>query len=220
VRLIFPILMGVLGCAILVGLGVWQVQRLHWKEGVLADITVRIGADPVAVPAVPDAVVDGYLPVTVTGAMGGEELRVLTSLPDLGGPGFRVISVLTTGDRRLLVDLGFVPADAADVSRMAPAVTVTGNVHWPDEVDGFTPDPEGPLWFARDAAAMATALQAEPFLIVARTITPDDLGTVPLPIGIEGIPNDHLNYAITWFLLALVWALMSGYWLWRTARRT
>ncbi len=45
-RMLFPILMGLVGCAILVSLGVWQLQRMQWKEGILAEITARIGADP------------------------------------------------------------------------------------------------------------------------------------------------------------------------------
>jgi surfeit locus 1 family protein len=219
VRLVFPILMGVVGCAVLIGLGVWQVQRLQWKQGVLTEITARIAVGPVALPVNVNPKADAYLPVTVSGALGGQELRVLTSEPDLGGPGFRVISVLTAGDRRVMVDLGYVPADQADVSRMAPAVTITGNLHWPDELDGFTPDPDGALWFARDTPAMAEALDAEPVLIVARDIAPNDLGVTPLPVGTTGIPNDHLNYAITWFSLAAVWAVMSLFLIRRTARK-
>lgn len=220
IRLIFPVLLGLVGCAILLALGLWQVQRLDWKAAVLARIETTIAADPVPVPALPDADADRFLPVTLGGALGGEELLVLTSVKDRGA-GYRVISVLTSGDRRLLVDLGYIPLEARTASRMLPALVVTGNLNWPDEVDGWTPPPEGNLWFARDAAAMAQVLQAEPFLIVARGLSPagsgSGLGVTPLPIDSSAIPNDHLNYAITWFMLAFFWALMSGYLIWQVA---
>lgn len=219
-RLIFPVILGLGGCAILIALGVWQLQRLAWKSAILAEIDSTIAAAPVALPAAPDPERDEYLPVTVTGALGGVEARVLTSVKDRG-PGYRVVSVLTAGDRRILVDLGFVPESGRDASRMAESVTVTGNLLWPDEVDRWTPDPDpgAGLWFARDLPAMAEALGAEPVLVVARDLSGADLGVSPLPVTTAGIPNDHREYALTWFGLAAVWAAMSGYLMWRVARR-
>lgn len=216
-RIAFPLILGMVGCAILIGLGVWQLQRLAWKEAILAEIGARIGADPVDLPAAPAQAEHPYLPVAVTGALGGEELHVLTSG---NGAGYRVISALTTGDRRVMVDLGFVGLEGKDAPRMAPQVTVTGNLHWPDEVDGWTPAPDraANTWFARDVDAMAAALNTEPVLIVARDIAGADLATDPLPIDTGAIRNDHLEYAITWFLLALVWAGMSLYLILRTLR--
>jgi len=75
-RLIFPLLLGLAGCALLVGLGIWQVQRLHWKESVLARIEAQIATAPVEVPLAPTEAADEYRPVTVTGALGGREVRV------------------------------------------------------------------------------------------------------------------------------------------------
>lgn len=207
-RLWFPILMGVLGVAVLCGLGLWQLDRLGRKEALLDRIEARIGADPVALPASPDPGRDQYLSVAVTGALGGEEVHVLTSLD---GPGYRVVSALTAGDRRVLVDLGWVPETAKDAPRMAQAVTVTGNLLWPQEADSWTPAPdEGRgIWFARDVGRMAEALGTEPVLVVAREIEGAALGTVPMPVDAAAVPNDHLGYAITWFALAAVWAAMS-----------
>lgn len=197
------------GLALLLALGSWQVQRLFWKQDILARIEARIDAPPVPLPEAPDPARDAYLPVTVTGALGGAAIPVLVAHPDYGA-GFRIVARLTAGDRELLVDLGYVPEPARDQPRMAESVTVTGNLLWPDEVDGWTPppDPASGMWFARDAAAMGQALGAEPFLIVARAIDPPQ-GTLPMPVGTEGIPNDHLGYAITWFGLAVAWAVMS-----------
>jgi len=219
-RLIFPLILGLGGVAILLALGFWQVQRLDWKQGVLAEIEARIGAAPVPIPSAPTEEQDEYRPVTAAGAFTGEEIHVLTSAEDHGA-GYRNIAVLVTQDnRRILVDRGFVALTDKDGSRIAENVTLTGNLLWPNEVDGWTPDPDlvRNIWFARDLPAMAGALQTETVLVVLRTVSGADGPILPLPIDTSVIPNDHLNYAITWFLLALVWAIMSGAFAWRMAR--
>ena len=211
-RLWFPIVMGLVGVAVLCGFGVWQVGRLGQKEALLARIEARIGAEPVELPAVAslDPATDQYQPVTVTGALGGQEAPVLTSLPGEGA-GYRVVSAMTSGDRRILVDLGFAPEADKDRPRVAEQVRVTGNLLWPNETDSWTPAPDAQrnLWFARDLPAMAQALGTEPVLVVARGIEGADLGTIPMPVDTAGIPNDHFEYALTWFGLAVVWAVMS-----------
>ena len=64
---------------------------------------------------------------------------------------------------------------------------------------------------------MAAALDTLPVMIVvAESDAPD--APMPLPVTVN-IPNDHLQYAITWFLLAVVWTLMTGYLLYRIKRR-
>ncbi|MFQ6549142.1 SURF1 family protein [Aestuariibius sp. 2305UL40-4] len=213
-----PLIVGIVGCAILVALGVWQVQRLAWKQGILAEIDARMAADPVPVPAAPDPDVDRYLPVAEQGEMTGDELHVLVSgVAD--GAGYRVIAVFEEDGRRLLVDRGFVPLDAKDAARRTGEMIVTGTLVWPDEVDRWTPEPdlEDNIWFARDVPAMAAALGAEPVLIAARSRT--DPGVTPLPVDTSTIPNNHLNYAITWFSLAVVWLAMTGYWMARIRRK-
>ena len=64
---------------------------------------------------------------------------------------------------------------------------------------------------------MAEALGTMPVLVVLSSQT--DQALTPLPVDTSGIPNDHREYAITWFLLAVVWAAMSLYLIWRVARR-
>jgi surfeit locus 1 family protein len=221
-RLIGALVLGLGGVAILVALGVWQVQRLAWKEGVLAEIEARIAAAPVPVPAAPDREADRYLPVEVTGRFGAEHVRVLVSQRGMGA-GYRLISPFTAdGGRRLLVDRGVIPV-AEDVPPPPPgAVTVTGNLHWPDERDGFTPDNDvaGNTWFAREVPVLADHFGTEPVLVIARALAPPEPAVAPLPVSTEGIPNDHLNYAITWFSLAVVWMGMTLFLLWRIRRRT
>lgn len=218
-QILGALLLGVVGVAILLSLGVWQMRRLAWKESILTAIEAKIAAPPVAIPDHPDPQRDEYLAVTAQGVIGDRELRVLVGLKDLGA-GYRIIAPFRTGGRTLLLDRGFVPdASKADLRAGGP-LTITGNLHWPDEKDSYTPAPDipGNIWFARDLPAMAAQLGTEPVLIVART--PTGPGITPVPIGTEGIPNDHLEYAITWFSLAAVWAGMTLLMLWRISRRT
>ncbi len=220
-RFIGPLIIGVSGTVVLAYLGFWQVQRLEWKEGVLAEIEARIADAPVALPAQPDPETDKYLPVTVQGDLGETQLRVLTSVPRVG-PGHRIVSALTLLDgRQILVDEGFVREDGETQVGPARQVTIVGNVHWPDDVNSSTPAPDldNGLFFGRDVAQMADALGTEPTLVIAREITGTSPRATPLPVTTEGIPNNHLGYAVQWFGLALVWAGMTAFLLWRTAKR-
>lgn len=219
-RLIFPLLLGLVGGAILISLGMWQLQRMSWKEAILSDIDARIHAAPVAVPAAPDPVNDRYLPVKAEGSFTGEFLDVLVSRKEIGA-GVRMIAVFELTDgRRILVDRGFIRNAERGQPRDSGAGVVEGNLHWPQEVDGYTPAPDQKtgLWFARDLPAMSTALQTEPVLIVARS--PSSALIEPMAVDNSGIPNDHLGYAIQWFGLAIVWLGMTAYLLWRIRRRT
>lgn len=215
------VLAGVLSLAVLslfIGLGIWQLQRLEWKRGVIADIEARIQAAPVPVPAHPDPEADRYLPVTARGTL-GEGVRVLASHRDLG-PGYRIVRALTLPDgRRVLVDLGFQTLDEKSALGPPLEVTLTGNLHWPDDQNRWTPppEPEQRLWFARDLPALAKFLGTEPLLIVARSVSPQIV--TPMPVTTEGIPNRHLEYVFTWFGLAATWAVMTAFALWRIRRR-
>ncbi len=224
-RIVLPLIFGLAGAAILIGLGTWQVQRLAWKQGVLAEIGARILDAPVALPAAPDPAADRYLSVAVEGRLTGEGLEVLVSRKRIG-PGYRVIAVLETGPeagggRRILIDRGFLPEAARGAARPEGGTAITGNLHWPDEVDSFTPEPDAAtgLWFARDLPAMAAALGTEAVLVVQRDPTPLDGAVEPMPVDTASIPNDHLQYAVTWYLLALVWLGMTGLFVWRIWQR-
>lgn len=222
-RMLVPLIFGLGGFAILIGLGVWQVERLAWKRGVLADIDARIVAAPVALPVEIDRVRDNYLPVKMKGRFTGEHVDVLVSRKQIGA-GVRVVEVFETGaapgTRRVLVDRGFVEDDLRGAPRVSGEAEVVGNLHWPVEVDSFTPppDPKTGLWFARDADAIAAALRTESTFIVAARPTGGEIE--PMPVDSSAIPNDHLQYAITWFSLAAVWLGMTLYLLWRIRQRT
>jgi surfeit locus 1 family protein len=220
-RYVLPLFFGILGTVVLVSLGTWQLQRLVWKEGVLDEIAARIEAAPVAVPANPDPQRDRYLSVSASGAFTGEELHILASTRHVGAV-YRVISPFETTDgRRIMVDRGWIKPPQKDAERPAGPATITGNLHWPDEIDGFTPesDAEKNIWFARDVPTLAAALEAEPVLIILRETSETDPPVTPLPIDGAAIPNDHLEYVVTWYGLAIVWVLMTVYYL-RRLRKT
>ncbi len=213
-----PLAFGLAGVAILLALGLWQMQRLAWKQGVRALIGARMEAPAGPLPDAPQEDIHEYAPVRVAGRIGEGELHVLTSAPGRG-PGYRVIAPLTLDDgRQVLLDRGFVPEAEKARPRPRGPVAVEGNLHWPDETDRFTPEPnlERNIWFARAVGPMAAALGTEPVLVVARQLSLD--GTTPVPVTVA-IRNDHLEYAITWFALAAVWTVMTGYLLWRIKRR-
>ncbi|QGX97555.1 SURF1 family protein [Roseovarius faecimaris] len=215
-RLLIPVMFGLLGVGVLLWLGTWQVQRLAWKEGVLAEIEARIAAAPVALPANPDPERDQYLSVRLSGTLSPETLRVLVSRKQIGA-GYRLISALDTGERRVLVDRGFVRVGENIPDAPTSEFTVTGNLNWPDDRNSSTPDNDvaGNTWFARDIAQMAEVLDTQPVLVIAREMSPADPGVTSLPVDTSAIPNDHLSYAITWYSLAAIWAIMTLYFLWR-----
>jgi surfeit locus 1 family protein len=218
-RVLLPLAFGAIGIGILLGLGFWQLARLQVKEAYLAQIEAAIAAAPVALPSEPDPVADKFRAVIVTGQFTGDALDVLVSRKEVGA-GVRVIEAFVTDTgRRIMVDRGFVLDAARKADRATDVAEVTGNLHWPVEVDSYTPAPDAAsgLWFARDVPAMAVALKTDAVLVVARSATGG--GVDPMPVDTAGIPNDHLQYAITWFSLAVVWAGMTGLFLWRNRRK-
>lgn len=212
---------------ILVGLGVWQVQRLFWKQDLLARIA--------ALQAAPARDAGAVL------AAGGEEFtRVRVVCPGLasapyvqlyglydGQPGTRLISacpVEAGGVRSLLVDRGFV---ADEISARPPVdptdrrpVEVVGVLRTPDAATFVTPPNEiaANRWFSRDVAAMARALNAPapaPLMLMAETPTnPEWKALIPAPLPVE-ISNRHLEYAGTWFGLAAALVGVYAALLWR-----
>ncbi len=220
-KIIFPLILGIAGVAMLVSLGVWQVQRLAWKEGVLADINARISGPAIALPEAPSEEADEYRAVSFAGSVFGDELHVLVS-GTAAGTGYRVISAFETGEgRRILVDQGLLALEAKDQPARSGKSDVLGNLIWPDDVNSSTPEPdlEKNIWFGRDVKAMAKALGTEPLMVVAREMSAPDPRMTLLPVDTSGIKNDHLEYAITWFGLAIVWIAMTIFLIFRTLRQ-
>ena len=219
-KIIFPVLLGVAGCGVLIWLGMWQIDRLAWKEDILANINARLAADPA--PFSPDVAEadDEYTRVTLSGTPTGEELHVLVSCT-AAGTGYRVISRFATDDGlTILLDQGLLPLDAKAAAPLLAPMQVTGTLVWPDDQTSSTPDPDLPanIWFARNDDTMAAALDSLPVMVVATATTPADPRLTALPVATADIKNDHFAYAVTWFLLAIVWAVMSLFLILRTLR--
>ena len=75
------------------------------------------------------------------------------------------------------------------------------------------------IWFARDVERIASFLQTDPILIILKDSSIKGTNITPMPIDTKHIPNDHLQYAITWFSLAIIWALMSCMFVWNTRQK-
>ena len=216
-KLLFPLIIGLGGIVVLLWLGFWQMDRLTWKQGVIAEIDARVRADAVPLPAMPNPEDDNYLSVIMQGASTGEEIRFLDS-GTAAGTGHRIISAFVTKDgRRVMLDQGLLPLYAEKGEPLTDDVTVQGNLNWPDDMSEQAP--EGDEWYARDVPAMAAALDTEPVLVVLSAASEYDPRLSPLPISTRNIKSDHLEYAITWFLLAVVWFSMTMFYMARTLRR-
>lgn len=207
--------------AILITLGNWQVRRLAEKEAYLAELDAMISAEAVALPEAATPEDHQFLAVRAEGRFTGAPLRFLVSTRDAGA-GYRFVQAFETEGRRVMVDRGFIPTERKDITVPENAAELTGNLHWPDERDSYTPenDREANIWYAREVPVMAAALDTEPLLVVARSLTPAQDGIAPLPVDTSGIPNRHLEYIITWYGLALTWVIMTAYFLRRRARTT
>lgn len=219
-RLLFLVIVAVVGTAVLLSLGKWQLDRLAWKRAILTEIETRIQDAPVSLADSVDPSIDEYQAISISGDLTPDYVRVLGGLKNIGAV-HKIITVLDADGRRILVDLGYVKIDDAVQLDLSGTMHILGNLHWPEETDSYTPKPDlaANLWFARDVEKLAAHLNADPILIVAKELDPQINGLTPLPVDTAGIPNDHLNYAITWFSLAAVWAAMSALFFWRTRQK-
>lgn len=222
-KFVMPLVFGLVGCVILASLGVWQLQRLAWKQEILAEMDALLLGEPWTLAEATDPKLTRFAPVRVSGRTTGEEIHVLTSIAGQG-VGYRLISAFELDQGgRMLLDEGFIPQADKDAPRPPASLTVLGNVHRPDEVDGFTPEPDlgANIWYARDTIAMGAHLNAyDSAMIIVRQIEHGPMRATPLPPDTSTVANNHLGYAIQWFGLAIVWAGMTLFLLWRTAKRT
>ncbi len=219
-RFIGPLIIGISGTVVLASLGVWQLQRLEWKEGVLAEMEALLTGAPQDLAEAIQPEIVRFTAVEITGETTGEEIHVLQATGQ--GAGYRLISAFETeGVGRILLDEGFIASEAKDDVRADRQLTVVGNLHIPDDVDSSTPAPDltRNIWYGRDVTQMAQALGTEPVYVVARRIEDGEAVATPLPLDTSGVSNNHFGYAVQWFGLALVWAGMTLFLLWRTAKR-
>ena len=230
----FPIGLSVaaaVSLAILIGLGTWQLERLSWKQGVLARIAALEAAAPLSSGAALERMATGadldFTRISVRCAgLASAPYVELFSVRE-GKAGSRLISACRVADgryRSLLVDRGFVVDEVSarppvDVSDQRP-VEVVGVLRKPEPGNLFTPpnDPAGNRWYVRDVPGMAAALKADtpaPLVLMAETPSnPNWTALVPAPLPAD-IPNRHLEYALTWYGLAAALAGVYAAILWR-----
>ncbi|MDN5567291.1 MAG: SURF1 family protein [Paracoccus sp. (in: a-proteobacteria)] len=216
--------------ALFVSLGVWQIQRLAWKQDLIARVDARLAADPVAapLPAAWDSITregDEYRKVSVTGRFDHRHEVRVQAVTDLGA-GFWVVAPLVAPDATYLVNRGFVPADLRDpanrkAGQVAGQVTVTGllRISEPDGAFLRANDPANDRWYSRDVAAIAAqdGLTAAPFFIDADA-TPNPGGSPVGGLTVVSFRNAHLGYALTWFGLA-AGVLAAAFLVWRYGRK-
>lgn len=238
--LVVPGIAAALAFCVLVGLGVWQVQRLQWKTALIARVDERIDAPAVPGPG-PQAWPDldmaelEYLPVTVRGHFlhdGEAHVFTVLSAPRgaYGGMGYQVITPLETEDGWIVyVNRGFVPGDHKEpatriAGQLVEEQTVTGLLRAPRSRNWFSAedDSAGNVWFSRDPELFAASGDLAERRVAPYTIDQDFDPAIPggLPQGGETLlqfPNNHLGYALTWFGLA---AALAGVFFVFVRRRT
>ncbi|MGR9134694.1 SURF1 family protein [Rhizobium leguminosarum] len=219
-----PVLTGILvliALAILISLGTWQVERLHWKEGLLADIAARQIAAPVPLADIEAMAASGgdieYRKVTATGRyINNKERHFFATWR--GQTGYYIYTPLELADGRIFfVNRGFVPFDNKEPEmrmqgQLTDQQTVTGLARekLPGKPSWVVPDNDVAknIFYWKDLDVMASSVGLEkarviPFFVDADS-TPNPAG---LPIGgvtQVDLPNDHLQYAFTWYGLAAV----------------
>jgi surfeit locus 1 family protein len=218
--------------AVLVGLGKWQLDRKIWKEDLIATLQQRLAAAPSGLPPPQswptlDPAQDEYRRVRFTAEVEpSQEALVFTSgsafRPDVSGSGYWVFApARLPGGGLVVVDRGFVPEGRQDkTTRAAGEVAgrsdMVGVMRWPEAQSWFMPqaDPAHNLWFVRDPGAIARAKswgEVAPFFIELESPVPP--GGLPLPGPLRvNLPDDHLQYAMTWFGLAAVVAVSFAVW--------
>lgn len=221
-QIILPALFGLLGTGVLVSLGVWQLSRAAEKSALIAEMEARIFAAPVPLPETPDPEADRYLPVTLSGRFTDEHSFAMAA-QRAQGPGFHLISVLETDTgARVLVDRGFLPEAARPgLESGTGPVTLEGNLHWPRDANRHTPDFDAGrnLFFAREVPQLARHLGTEETLVVLRRTSETAPPAMPVPVNEVRIPDNHIGYAIQWFLMAVAWAGMTAFLIWRITRQ-
>ena len=224
--------------AALISLGTWQLQRKVWKEQLIATLSERLAAPPGALPALAtwralDRDDSEYRRVAFTGTFDdGKEALVYAAAsafrPDVLGPGYWVFTPARLAEGGVvMVNRGFVPQDLANPAtrpgdHLTGPIQITGTLRWPDARSWFSPsdDPAHNLWFLCDPASIAAAKglkDVAPFYVEQESPVPP--GGFPQPGKLEvRLRNEHLQYVVTWYGLALVLVVVFTVWAFKTGR--
>lgn len=220
------IMMTVILTGLLLGLGTWQVKRLSWKLDLIQQVEERAHAAPVDAPApsqwakLTNPADYEYRRVRLAGIFRHQDEVQVYTVSDLG-PGYWVLTPLQRDDGSLvIVNRGFVPSDKRDPStrlegELPARVEIVGLMRAPETGGLFlrTNDPQNNRWYSRNIVQIADAKSlgtVAPFYVDADA-TPNPGG---LPIGGKTMlvfPNNHLSYAITWYVLAAMTVAAGWY---------
>lgn len=223
----------VVGVAVLVGLGVWQLDRKVWKENLIATLTQRLSGAPAPLPPRDQwphltESADEYRRVSFPAQfIPGQEALVYTAgsafRPDVQGPGYWVFApARLPGGSIVIVDRGFIPLDRQDAATRAEdapqgVVDLVGVLRWPEKRGFFTPSdqPDKNIWYLRDPRLIAAAKKwdtAAPFYVEQESPVPPNGWPRPGKL-VVALPDNHLQYALTWFAMALGLAGVYVVWL-------
>jgi surfeit locus 1 family protein len=228
-----PALFALAAFVTFVGLGTWQIQRKAWKEALIATLEQRLSAAPVDLPPREqwgrlDPAKDEFRHVKFFAAFvpGAEALVYAGSSAlrsDVSGPGYWVLAPARLSAGGLIViNRGFVPEGRQDPatrsgSEIVGNAELVGVMRWPEPRGTFSPkdQPERNLWFVRDPVAIASPKgwgDVAPFFIELES--PQPPGGLPRAGALKvSLRNEHLQYAITWYGLAVVVVVMFAFWL-------
>jgi surfeit locus 1 family protein len=219
----------------LVSLGVWQLHRLAWKRDLIERVEARVHAPPVAAPGPErwlqvDAANSEYLHVVVQGRYRHDGETLVQAVTERGG-GYWVLTPLETVDGYVvLINRGFVPPTHRDPATRAKGqvegvTTVTGLVRMSEAGGAYlrTNEPAADRWYSRDVAAIAEArglTDVAPYFIDADANERLDADAPVGGLTVIRFNNNHLQYALTWFGLALMVAggaflVLRHEWRWR-----
>lgn len=198
--------------AILVGLGVWQIQRLHWKLDLIASVDRNLAAPPISLDGVLAMGTSAaqYHRVALEGTFENDREAYVFATDSDGNPVLHLIVPFVTARGTLLVDRGIVPyrmrPEAYRAGEIAGPTRLVGVWRVPDAPGWFTPspDPVHRIWYSRDVNAIA---REDRVLLLAPVLVEADAapnrGGWPKGGQTEvHFRNEHLQYAITWFALA------------------
>ena len=207
-KLLLPGLVVAVAVLILLGLGTWQVYRLRWKQGILAQIAAAEHQAPVPLADTPPA----YGRVSVTGRFRFDQAVVLgvdvRDTPHGAVMGhYQLVPLQRDTGPALLVNRGWVP-DTATPEQPDGVLTVIGYARPPDHAAWFAPadDPAHRRFYTLDPRAIAEAIGAGPVLPFSLTVLgPAADAKYPIPAAdFPRPPNNHLTYALTWYSMAVI----------------
>lgn len=215
------------GSFLFAALGLWQMERRSEKLALIAAVERRLHLSPVQAPDRRDwsgiTKADAYRPVRARGVFLHDRETLVQAVTEFG-PGYWVMTPLRTdAGWTMLINRGFVPPEnRARAARRAGepvgAVTIAGllRVSEPDGAFLRSNDPARDLWYSRDVAGIGRARRLGPLAPYFIDAGPGrNEGRQPIGgLTVISFPNNHLQYALTWFALAAL-AVLGAVRIWR-----